>query len=153
MPWLATRAETGTDWTQMSLLAVALNRLRHWYRPGLLLIGDAAHTMSPVGGVGISVAIHDAAVASNVLGPALHTGRISVADLAHVQHQREFAVRIGQGYQALVGRWVTNSRRDHVAEIPPALRIQASVRPLADMTARVFGLGVWPVRLNPAPTP
>ena len=150
VPWLASRAETVTDWAQLGLLTVELSRLRHWYRPGLLPIGDAAHTMSPVGGVGISVAVQAAAVAPNVLGPARRTGRIGVADLAHVQRQREFAVPIVQRYQALVGRWLTSTRRDHAAEIPPALRLQASVRPLADVTARVFGLGVWPVRLNPA---
>jgi 2-polyprenyl-6-methoxyphenol hydroxylase-like FAD-dependent oxidoreductase len=69
VPWLADRTNALRDWNQVSMLAVELSRLRRWYRPGLLLIGDAAHTMSPIGAVGITVAIQDAAVASNVLGP------------------------------------------------------------------------------------
>jgi len=74
VPWLADRTDALRDWNQVSLLAVESSRLRRWYRPGLLLIGDAAHTMSPVGAVGITVAMQDAAVASNVLGPRLRAG-------------------------------------------------------------------------------
>jgi 2-polyprenyl-6-methoxyphenol hydroxylase-like FAD-dependent oxidoreductase len=84
------------------MLAVESSRLRRWYRPGLLLIGDAAHTMSSIGAVGITVAIQDAAVASNVLGPSFRAGRVSVADLAAVQRRREWPVRIVQAYQQLM---------------------------------------------------
>src|SRR5262249_50811630 len=82
VPWLADRTDALCDWKQTSLLSVEVCRLRRWYQPGLLLIGDAAHTMSPLGGVGISEAIQDAAVTSNILGPRLRAGRVSVTDLA-----------------------------------------------------------------------
>jgi 2-polyprenyl-6-methoxyphenol hydroxylase-like FAD-dependent oxidoreductase len=151
VPFLAGRADALTDWQQTSLLAVELGRLRRWYRPGLLLIGDAAHTMSPVGGVGISVAIQDAAVAANVLGPALRGGRVGLADLAEVQRQREWPVRIVQAYQAMVQRWLAGTRPGPTATIPLALRLQARVGPLRGLAARVVGLGAGPVRLGVAP--
>src|SRR5262249_58794679 len=100
--WLADRTEALRDWKQTSLLSVEVCRLRRWYQPGLLLIGDAAHTMSPVGGVGISEAIQDAVVASNVLGPRFRAGHIRESDLAAVQRRRGWPVRIVQGYQRLV---------------------------------------------------
>ena len=102
VPWLADRTDALRDWHQTSLLSVEVCHLRRWYQPGLLLIGDAAHTMSPVGGVGISEAIQDAVVASNVLGPRLRAGHVRESDLAAVQRRREWPVRIVQGYQRLV---------------------------------------------------
>src|SRR5262249_52562526 len=102
VPWLADRTEALRDWRQTSLLSVEVCRLRRWYQPGLLLIGDAAHTMSPIGGVGISEAIQDAVVASNVLGPRFRAGHIRESDLAAVQRRRGWPVRIVQGYQRLV---------------------------------------------------
>src|SRR5918911_5064677 len=102
VPWLAGRTGSLRDWNQASLLSVEVCRLRRWYRPGLLLIGDAAHTMSPMGGVGISEAIQDAVVASNILGPRLRTGDVREADLAAVQRRREWPVRIVQAYQRIV---------------------------------------------------
>jgi 2-polyprenyl-6-methoxyphenol hydroxylase-like FAD-dependent oxidoreductase len=154
VPWLADRTDALRDWTQTSLLAVESCRLRRWYRPGLLLIGDAAHTMSPVGGVGISVALQDAAVASNVLGPRLRAGRVRVADLAAVQRRREWPVRIVQAYQRLVQGWLLATRRGVAARrVPLGFRLQARLPFLRDLAARIFGLGVWPVRLRPAPTP
>jgi len=154
-PWLVGRTEALHNWNQTSLLAVESCRLRRWYRPGLLLIGDAAHTMSPVGGVGISVAIQDAVVASNVLGPRLRAGRMSVADLAAVQRRREWPVRIVQAYQRLVQGWMLLATpRGVVADrVPLGFRVQARIPFLRYLGARLFGLGVWPVRLNPAPIP
>ena len=111
VPWLADRTNALHDWNQVSMLAVESSRLRRWYRPGLLLIGDAAHTMSSIGAVGITVAIQDAAVASNVLGPRLRAGRVSMADLAAVQRRREWPVRIVQAYQQLMQDWMMRSRR------------------------------------------
>ena len=152
VPWLAGRADALRGWDQTSLLAVETCRLRRWYRPGLLLIGDAAHTMSPVGAVGITVALQDAAVASNILGPRLRAGRLAVADLAAVQRRREWAVRIVQAYQRLVQGWLLATPRGVPARrVPLGFRLQARLPFVRDLSARIFGLGVWPVRLRPAP--
>jgi 2-polyprenyl-6-methoxyphenol hydroxylase-like FAD-dependent oxidoreductase len=154
VPWLTGRTDALRHWSQTSLLAVESCRLRRWYRPGLLLIGDAAHTMSPVGAVGISVALQDAAVASNVLGPRLRAGRVAVADLAAVQRRREWPVRIVQAYQGVVQGWLLATRRGVAARrVPLGFRLQARLPILGSLGARIFGLGVWPVRLSPAPAP
>jgi 2-polyprenyl-6-methoxyphenol hydroxylase-like FAD-dependent oxidoreductase len=150
VPWLVGRTCALDNWNQTSLLTVESCRLRRWYRPGLLLIGDAAHTMSPVGGVGISVAIQDAAVASNVLGPRLLAGRVNTADLAAVQRRREWPVRIVQAYQGVVQGWLMATRPGVAAgRIPLGFRVQERVPILRDLAARIFGLGVLTVRLSP----
>jgi 2-polyprenyl-6-methoxyphenol hydroxylase-like FAD-dependent oxidoreductase len=149
VPWLAERAGALRDWKQTSLLVVEVSRLRRWYRPGLLLIGDAAHTMSPVAGVGISVALQDAAVAANLLAPSLRASRSDVRALAAVQRRREPAVRIVQAYQALAQRCLLSTGRGQPGRIPLPLRLQGRLPLLRDLTARVFGLGVWPIRLEP----
>jgi len=94
VPWLQGRVEELRDWKQFSLLAVESDRLPRWYRPGLLLIGDAAHVMSPIGGNGINYAIQDAAAAANILSGPLKSGRASVRDLAAVQRRRDWPTRI-----------------------------------------------------------
>src|SRR5262249_7815991 len=148
--WLADRTDALRDWKQTSLLTVEVCRLRRWYQPGLLLIGDAAHTMSPVGGVGISEAIQDAAVASNILGPRLKTGRVSESDLAAVQRRREWPVRIVQTYQHIVEGWFLSWPDAGSGRMPLGYRVQEHIPLLRNLAARIFGLGVWPVRLNPA---
>jgi 2-polyprenyl-6-methoxyphenol hydroxylase-like FAD-dependent oxidoreductase len=154
VPWLADRTNALHDWNQVSMLAVESSRLRRWYQPGLLLIGDAAHTMSSIGAVGITVAIQDAAVASNVLGPRLRAGRVSVADLAAVQRRREWPVRIVQAYQQLMQEWMLAAPGDDgAARTPLGYRIQQRIPFLRHLGARIFGLGVWPVRLTLAPAP
>ena len=100
-PW-ADRLETLQEWKQMPVLSVESNRLPRWYCPGLLLIGDAAHVMSPVGGVGINYAIQDAVVAANVLSEKLKAGKVRTRDLAEVQRRRVWPTRIMQGFQSLV---------------------------------------------------
>ena len=147
LPWLADRTNALRDWNQVSMLAVESSRLRRWYRPGLLLIGDAAHTMSSIGAVGITVAIQDAAVASNVLGPRLRAGRVSVADLAAVQRRREWPVRIVQAYQQLMQDWMmATPGGDGAGRMPLGYRVQQRIPFLRHLGARIFGLGVWPVR-------
>ena len=98
-PDFADRVAELTDWKQVSMLSVEANRLPRWYRPGLLLLGDAAHVMSPAGGNGINYAIMDAVAAANLLTAPLQAGHVTVADLARVQRRREFPTRV---IQALV---------------------------------------------------
>lgn len=151
VPWLAERTDSLCDWQRTSLLSVEVCRLRRWYCPGLLMIGDAAHTMSPVGAVGISEAIQDAVVACNILGPRLKAGRISETDLAAVQRRREWPVRVVQVSQRVMQRWFMATRHGAPADrVPFVLRAKARTPFLRDLTARVFGLGVWPAGLKPA---
>ena len=91
-----------TDWDQVKLLTVRVDRLTRWHKPGYLAIGDAAHAMSPIGGLGINVAIQDAVAAANVLWRPLSEGRVTDADLAEVQRRRERPVRLLQAFQTLV---------------------------------------------------
>ncbi len=95
-PDFADRVAELTDWKQASMLSVEANRLPRWYRPGLLLLGDAAHVMSPAGGNGINYAIMDAVAAANILTAPLQAGQVSVADLARVQRRREWPTRVIQ---------------------------------------------------------
>src|SRR5438093_10557941 len=100
--WLADRVAALNDWHQLSVLSVESSRLRQWYKPGLLLIGDAAHVMSPVGGVGINVAVQDAVEAANLLAEPLRRGTLTENDLAAVQKRREPTVKIVQGMQRVM---------------------------------------------------
>ena len=99
-PELEDRVAELRDWDQVKLLTVRADRLTRWHRPGYLAIGDAAHAMSPVGGVGINIAIHDATAAANILWRPLVAGNITDSDLADVQRHRQFAVRVIQAFQS-----------------------------------------------------
>jgi len=98
-PYFDGRVNELQDWDQIKVLTVQINRLRSWYRAGLLCVGDAAHAMSPAGGVGINLAIQDAVAAANLLTPAFRQGSISETTLAAVQRRREFPTRITQAIQ------------------------------------------------------
>jgi 2-polyprenyl-6-methoxyphenol hydroxylase-like FAD-dependent oxidoreductase len=98
-PYLDGRVNELRDWDQIKVLTVQINRLRRWYRAGLLCIGDAAHAMSPAGGVGINLAIQDAVAAANLLKQCLREGRVSETALAAVQKRREFPTRATQAIQ------------------------------------------------------
>src|SRR6202012_5844378 len=100
-PYLGDRVNEITDWDQIKILTVQINRLEQWHRPGLLCIGDAAHAMSPVGGVGINLAIQDAVATANLLTDSLRDGTISDSILARVQRLREFPTRATQFIQAM----------------------------------------------------
>src|SRR3974390_3719962 len=101
-PYLGDRVEELNDWNQIKLLSVQINRLEQWHRPGLLCIGDAAHAMSPAGGVGINLAIQDAVAAARILARALLAKRVTEGGLASVQRRREFPARVTQFVQVKV---------------------------------------------------
>lgn len=145
-PELADRVATLTDWKQVSLLAVASDRLPQWYKPGLLLLGDAAHTMSPVGGVGINYAIQDAVVAANVLHQPLRDGRVETHQLAEVQRQRELPTRIMQAMQAQAQRQAIR----RVIGAQGTLRVPRLVR-LAVRLPGVRGIGPWLIGIGVHP--
>lgn len=149
-PEYADRVDGLQHWKQASLLSVASDRLRRWYKPGLLLIGDAAHIMSPVAGVGINYAIQDAVVAANVLAKPLKRGHMRISDLQQVQRQREWPTRIIQALQTLAQRRIIASalQADRPLTPPWALRIFARIPWLRDLPVRVMAFGVWPVRMK-----
>jgi 2-polyprenyl-6-methoxyphenol hydroxylase-like FAD-dependent oxidoreductase len=145
-PELADRVDHIGDWHQTSLLSVEAGRVERWFRPGLLLIGDAAHVMSPVGGVGINYAIQDAVVAANVLTGPLQRGRLCLSDLAAVQRQREIPTRIIQRIQRVAQERVVSRAlsSDQPLQPPPIMQLPI----LRDVIPQVLGRGVWPVHLK-----
>src|SRR6266446_6234836 len=146
-PFLSDRVGELTDWEPIKLLTVMVDRLRQWYRPGLLCIGDAAHAMSPVGGVGINLAIQDAVAAANRLWLPLREGRLTTEDLRQVQRRREWPTRVTQWLQLLVQRRVittTLGRRGGRLTPPRLVRLLARFGSLARIPARLVGVGVRP---------
>jgi 2-polyprenyl-6-methoxyphenol hydroxylase-like FAD-dependent oxidoreductase len=149
IPFAADRVEEISDWAGVKLLTVQIDRLKRWYRPGLLCIGDAAHAMSPVGGVGINIAIQDAVGAANILLPALRHGAPSVSDLRKVQTRREWPVRITQRLQILAQDRVIARvlRGDQPLEPPLLLRLLSRFAWLRRIVGRLIGMGVRPEHL------
>ena len=149
-PRFAKHTEHLTDWHQFSLLSVEANRCPRWHKPGLLLIGDAAHVMSPVGGVGINYAIQDAVVAANVLASPLKTGRVREADLAEVQRQRQWPTRVIQSMQSFIQeRLVAGAlRSQQVANVPWSLRLLVRIPILGTLPARLIAFGPRRVRIS-----
>lgn len=145
-PRLAQHVHALMDWRQCSLLSVESSRCPLWYKPGLLLIGDAAHVMSPVGGVGINYAIMDAVAASNLLSEPLRAGRVSTADLAKVQKRREWPTRLIQAIQAFVQRRVVAGafRARPGSGIPWFVRVFFRIPILRKIPARILGIGFRP---------
>jgi 2-polyprenyl-6-methoxyphenol hydroxylase-like FAD-dependent oxidoreductase len=149
-PELKDRVSMLKSWGQGSLLSVESDRLRRWYRPGLLLLGDAAHVVSPVGGIGINLAIQDAVAAANVLSEPLKEGRVRVSQLRAVQRRREWAVRLIQTVQDITQRHVVASvlEGNEPFELPRLLRFLLRAPVLRDIPARLIAYGAWPVRLE-----
>jgi 2-polyprenyl-6-methoxyphenol hydroxylase-like FAD-dependent oxidoreductase len=144
-PGLAPVIDTLQDWDQVKLLSVSLDRLTRWWRPGLLAIGDAAHAMSPVGGVGINLAIQDAVAAANILAAPLARGENVDPLLRKVQERRMFPTRIVQGAQRAIHNRVLTPlviRKAVLDTVPWPLRLFGRVPFLRRIPARLIGLGV-----------
>ena len=145
-PALGDRVQELASWDDIKLLTVVIDRLKRWYRDGLLCIGDAAHAMSPVGGIGINVAIQDAVAAGNILGPALRKGPVPESLLAEVQKRREWPTRMTQSLQVVVQNLVIRN----------VLQMQKKPRPpfivklfnwfpaLRRIPGRIIGMGFRP---------
>jgi 2-polyprenyl-6-methoxyphenol hydroxylase-like FAD-dependent oxidoreductase len=145
-PFLQDRIEELSDWKQISLLTVAVDRLARWYRPGVLCIGDAAHAMSPIGGVGINLAIQDAVAAANLLGPKLQQNKVTESDLEAVQRRRSFPTRATQRFQIMIQNNVIRKilGSDRTLSAPWVLKLLQRWPVLRRIPARVLGLGFRP---------
>jgi 2-polyprenyl-6-methoxyphenol hydroxylase-like FAD-dependent oxidoreductase len=138
-------------WDDIKLLTVRVDRLIDWYRPGLLCIGDAAHAMSPVGGVGINLAIQDAVAAANVLFQPLREGRLAIDQLCRIQSRREFPTRVTQWLQVAVQRRLIARVLGQTGPLKPPLvvRLLAKVPFFRRIPARIVGLGIRPEHVSP----
>jgi len=133
------------EWSKIKLLTVQINRLSHWFREGLLCIGDSAHAMSPAGGVGINLAIQDAVATANLLAQKLRTGPVSVDDLREVQARREWPTRLIQGMQVFIHRRVVTGRTsDRKESLPFVFRLLKWFPVLRQIPARFIGIGPRP---------
>ncbi|MDP9339875.1 MAG: FAD-dependent oxidoreductase, partial [Acidobacteriota bacterium] len=165
-PFLRGRGAELKSWDDIKLLSVAVDRLRHWSRPGLLCIGDSAHAMSPIGGVGINLAIQDAVAAANILAPLFareakaerqpdsahqpgisHPDALAVIDshLHEIQNRREFPTRVTQGFQVLAHKRLIGpalATTIPITRLPLPLRLLQRFPILRRIPARMVGLGV-----------
>ena len=149
-PRFTKHAEHLTDWQQCSLLSVESSFCKRWYKPGVLLIGDAAHVMSPVGGVGINYAIQDAVVAANLLAEPLRKGRVEVEDLAAVQRERELPVRFIQAVQTAIQKRLIASvlQSQEPLNVPWFVRFLLRLPLLRKLPARLIGWGLRRVHVQ-----
>ena len=146
-PFMRDRVDEIADWEHVKLLTVAVNRVREWYRPGLLCIGDAAHAMSPIGGVGVNLAVQDAVAAGNILAGPLRRGPATADDLRAVQRRRAWPTRVTQRFQVIVqnriiGRVLTTQAKSFALPLP--LRLMRAWPFLRRIPARLIGMGVRP---------
>jgi 2-polyprenyl-6-methoxyphenol hydroxylase-like FAD-dependent oxidoreductase len=149
-PFLADRAGEIRSWDQIKLLTVRVDRLRRWHRSGLLCIGDAAHAMSPAGGVGINLAVQDAVAAANILADPLIGLRVREQDLAAVQRRRQFPTRATQWIQVIlqqrvISRVLTGTTR---LQVPAVLRLFQRFPWLRGLPARLVGVGLRPEHIR-----
>jgi 2-polyprenyl-6-methoxyphenol hydroxylase-like FAD-dependent oxidoreductase len=145
-PFLADRVGELAGWDDVKLLTVAVDRLRRWYRPGLLCIGDAAHAMSPIGGIGVNLAIQDAVATANILAGPLRQGPAAVDRLRAVQRRRELPTRLTQRVQVvaqtrIISRVLAGAR---MTSLPLPLRLLRDWPFLRRIPARLIGIGFRP---------
>lgn len=149
VPFLAGRTSEIDSWDKVKLLTIQVNRLREWSSPGLLCIGDAAHAMSPVGGIGINIALQDAVATANILTESLLSGTLTEHNLASVQHYRESAVRNTQRMQVFAHRMLHRLLRNTDPVKPPlVLRILTKVPGFQDWVGHFIGLGLQPQHIE-----
>ena len=155
-PFLAAALPMLKSWDDIKLLSVQVARMPRWYRDGLLCIGDAAHAMSPVGGVGINLAIQDAVAASNLLADALREKRLRIDDLAAVQRRRDWPARVTQRAQIAIQNELLApvlAGTVGAGNLPVPLRLLQRLPMLRRLPARLVGIGVRPERVHTTPHP
>jgi 2-polyprenyl-6-methoxyphenol hydroxylase-like FAD-dependent oxidoreductase len=144
-PFVADRLDEVKSWDDVKLLTVAVDRLRRWYRPGLLCIGDAAHAMSPIGGVGINLAVQDAVAAANILAEPLARHCVTTNTLEQVQRRRLLPTRVVQGAQLILQNRVIGPALGNTERVKPPLLLKIMQWPLLRrLPGRLFGLGIRP---------
>ncbi len=149
-PFLGERTVAVDAWNKVSLLSVAVDRLTEWAREGLLCIGDAAHAMSPVGGVGINLAVQDAVAAANLLYPVLARGRPTLAELRRVQARRELPTKLIQAGQLTIQKRIISGvlASSGPMRVPRALKWVSETAWLQRLPARIVGLGFRPEHIH-----
>ena len=149
-PFLKDRVGELKSFDDIKLLTVAIDRLRQWHRPGLLCIGDAAHAMSPVGGVGVNLAVQDAVAAANILAEPLRAGSVTAAHLAAVQARRAFPMQVIQRMQVIVqNKLLSPALASRERPKPPfVMRLIQWFPVLRRIPARIVGLGVRPEHIQ-----
>ena len=151
-PFLSDRVGELRTWDDIKLLTVLVDRLKQWYAPGLLCIGDAAHAMSPIGGVGINLAVQDAVAAANLLYRPLLNGAVSIDDLAAVQKRRLFPTRMTQNAQVAIQKNVMapvlGLDRTASISLPFPVRLLQRYAVLRRIPARLVGIGVRPEHVH-----
>ncbi|OLT08078.1 hypothetical protein BJF77_01865 [Kocuria sp. CNJ-770] len=150
-PALAEGLASLEGWDQVRLLRVRVDRLRRWWRPGILFLGDAAHAMSPAGGVGVNLAIQDAVAAANLLGPRLRDGGVRTRDLARVQRRRAWPARVTQLFQLVLARRLVPRPGGGPPKPPLPVGLVRALPVLPHLAGRFIGLGLRPEHVRPHP--
>ncbi len=151
VPFLKDRMHELRTWDDVKLLTVRVDRLKEWYKPGLLCIGDAAHAMSPVGGVGINLAIQDAVAAANRLAKPLRENHVQLSDLEAVQRRRLFPTRVIQGFQVFAQNNILGTALGTTfSTLPFPLRVLQAIPLLQRIPAWFIGVGVRPEHVQTA---
>jgi 2-polyprenyl-6-methoxyphenol hydroxylase-like FAD-dependent oxidoreductase len=149
-PFFADRIGELKSWDDVKLLSVTVDRLRQWWRPGLICIGDAAHAMSPIGGVGINLAVQDAVAAANRLAAPLRAGAVSDDDLRAIQGRRTFPVRFTQRLQLTMQDQIISRALDATRQpkAPFMFKLFDAFPPLRRVPGRLLAVGVRPEHVH-----